>query len=45
MSKTQPAAPKLNIRQQVYRHLRSRMRSGDISYENRLVDHEIAAEL
>jgi len=45
MNKNQPAAPKLNIRQQVYKHLRSRMRSGDISYDDRLVDHEIAAEL
>ncbi len=45
MNKSKPAAPKLNIRQQVYRHLRSRMRSGEIAYDDRLVDHEIAAEL
>jgi len=46
MSKHKPlAAPKLNMRQQVYRHLRSRMRSGEISYDDRLVDHEIAATL
>ncbi len=33
------------MRQQVYQHLRSRMRSGSITYEDRLVDLEIAAEL
>lgn len=36
---------KLNIREQVYSLLRSRMRAGAISFEDRLVDHEIAAEL
>ncbi|MGE8591085.1 MAG: GntR family transcriptional regulator, partial [Alcaligenes sp.] len=45
MNKSKPAAQILNIRQQVYRHLRSRMRSGEIAYDDRLVDHEIAAEL
>lgn len=36
---------KRNIREQVYYLLRSRMRSGEIAFEDRLVDHEIAAEL
>lgn len=36
---------KRNIREQVYSLLRSRMRSGEIKFKDRLVDHEIAAEL
>jgi len=37
--------PKLNIREQVYLHLRNRMRKGEIGLSDRLVDHEIAATL
>lgn len=36
---------KINISDQVYALLRSRMRLGEIGFEDRLVDHEIAAEL
>lgn len=42
-TKAQPQ--KLNIREQVYQHLRSRMRQGEIGLADRLVDHEIAAAL
>jgi len=35
----------MNIREQVYRHLRELMRDGQIAFEDRLVDHEIAARL
>jgi DNA-binding GntR family transcriptional regulator len=37
--------PKLNIREQVYQHLRTRMRKGEVGLADRLVDHEIAATL
>lgn len=43
-----PKAPELskqNIRDQVYAILRERMHRGEISLEDRLVDHEIAAEM
>lgn len=36
---------KLNIRESVYQHLRTRMRLGEMSLADRLVDHEIAAAL
>lgn len=36
---------KQNIRDQVYAILRDRMYRGEISYEDRLVDHEIAAQM
>lgn len=36
---------KQNIRDQVYAILRDRMHRGEITFENRLVDHEIAAEM
>jgi DNA-binding GntR family transcriptional regulator len=36
---------KQNIREQVYALLRERMHRGEIGYESRLVDHEIAADL
>lgn len=39
------APPKLNIREQVYQHLRRRMQKGEIGLADRLVDHEIAAQL
>jgi DNA-binding GntR family transcriptional regulator len=39
------SAQKLNIREQVYQHLRQRMRAGQITLADRLVDHEIAAAL
>lgn len=42
---TLPISTKKNIREQVYDLLRARMRLGEISFEDRLVDHEIAAEL
>jgi len=35
----------MNIREQVYRHLRERMRGGHIGFDDRLVDHDIAAHL
>lgn len=37
--------PRLNIREQVYQHLRLRMQKGEIGLADRLVDYEIAAEL
>lgn len=37
--------PRRNISEQVYSLLRSRMRLGEIGFDDRLVDHEIAAEL
>jgi DNA-binding GntR family transcriptional regulator len=37
--------PKQSIRERVYRHLRDKMRSGEITYEDKLVDHEIASQL
>lgn len=37
--------PRRNISEQVYWLLRSRMRLGEIGFDDRLVDHEIAAEL
>ncbi|WP_397476000.1 GntR family transcriptional regulator [Pusillimonas sp.] len=37
--------PKLNIRQQVYQHLRRRMQTGQIGLADRLIDYEIAAKL
>ncbi|WP_226952715.1 GntR family transcriptional regulator [Mesopusillimonas faecipullorum] len=45
MSKTTKPTQKLKIREQVYEHLRQRMRSGTITLTDRLVDHEIAAAL
>lgn len=40
-----PELAKKNIRDQVYDILRDRMHQGKINFEDRLVDHEIAAEL
>lgn len=40
-----PELTKKNIRDQVYDILRDRMHHGQINFEDRLVDHEIAAEL
>lgn len=37
--------PKQNIRDQAYSILRDRMHRGEITFEDRLVDHEIAAEM
>lgn len=42
---TLPISTRKNIREQVYDLLRARMRLGEIGFEDRLVDHEIAAEL
>lgn len=42
-SKTNRPVRKPNIREQVYLHLRDRMRRGLIALDDRLVDHEIAA--
>lgn len=44
---TKPRTPskKTSMREQVYQHLRHRMRRGEYSLEDRLVDHEIAAGL
>jgi len=35
----------MNIREQVYQHLRELMRSGRIAFDDRLVDHDIAARM
>lgn len=43
VSKKRPGTQKLSIREQIYRQLRDKMQKGEISYEDRLVDHEIAA--
>ena len=40
-----PGSTRKSIREQVYDLLRARMRLGEIGFEDRLVDHEIAAEL
>lgn len=45
MKTAEKPTQKLKIREQVYQHLRARMRSGKLALEDRLVDHEIAAEL
>lgn len=42
---TLPISTRKNIREQVYDLLRARMRLGEIGFEDRLIDHEIAAEL
>jgi len=39
------ATRKPNMREQVYLHLRARMQKGEIQFDDRLVDHEIAADL
>lgn len=38
-------APKLSIRERIYRLLRDRMQRGEIGREDRLLDHEIASSL
>lgn len=37
--------PKQNIRDQVYALLRDRMHKGEINFQDRLIDHELAAQL
>jgi len=39
------AAPAENIREQVYRRVRDSMQKGEITYDDRIVDYEIAAAL
>lgn len=39
------ASPKQNIRDQVYSSVREQLQRGDIGYEDRLVDYEIAASM
>lgn len=39
------AAPKLSIRERIYRLLRDRMQRGEIGHDDRLLDHEIASSL
>lgn len=45
MKTTDKPTQKLKIREQVHQYLRERMRSGQITLADRLVDHEIAAAL
>lgn len=37
--------PKQSIRERVYRYVRDRIRKGEITFEHKLVDHEIAGQL
>ncbi|WP_063744668.1 GntR family transcriptional regulator [Paraburkholderia oxyphila] len=37
--------PKQNIRERVYHYVRNQIRKGEVSFEHKLVDHEIAALL
>ena len=45
LKRRSPNAARLSMREQVYLHLRARIRKGEIGHDDRMVDHEIAANL